>query len=415
MNRQVVIVGGGLVGLTTAFFAADLGCDVTVIDHGPLGGGAARGNAGYVCPTLCAPLAAPGQLASALKSLRDPTRALRVRPRAIPELVGWFGWFAKASTPRAYRAARLALSRFAMTSPALLDTLATAGVSVERSPEIIQVFHDAKAAEHMLADVKMVAELGLPMPDRVLDGAAVRALVPALTKHVTAAYVIPGDRAIDPRRYVDSLLQVLQSKGVRLVEHAAIDRFDTRQSRITGVLTSAGRFDGDEYVLAAGAGSGRLGRKLGLSLHVVPGQGYNVGLPVSDGLRHPVMFEEVHAVSTPLHDRIRLGGTMEFTGHTTAFDPRRVDAILRSMIPYADLDWTASFEPWAGPRPMSPDGLPAIGRPRRWANLTVGAGHGMFGLTLAPATGKAIADIVTTGAHPEDLTAFDPDRFRLRP
>jgi D-amino-acid dehydrogenase len=180
------------------------------------------------------------------------------------------------------------------------------------------------------------------------------------------------------------------------------------------LVTSNGAIGGEEFLLAAGAGSRLLAKHFDLRLSVIPGQGYNVALPTSPGLRQPVIFEEVHAVATPFEDRIRLGGTMEFGGDHPPFDERRVDMIVASMRAFLDLDWDQRFDTWAGSRPMSADGLPFMGRPKRWRNVVVGAGHGMFGLTLAPPSGVAIAELIMTGRTSTDISAFDPDRSAFR-
>jgi D-amino-acid dehydrogenase len=143
---------------------------------------------------------------------------------------------------------------------------------------------------------------------------------------------------------------------------------------------------------------------------VVAGQGYNVALPTTPRLRHPVIVEEVHAVATPFADRIRLGGTMELAGDAPPFDQRRVDAIIRSMRRYLDLAWDERSDTWAGSRPMSADGLPLIGRTRRLTNVVIAGGHGMYGFTLAAATARAVAELIVDGTSSTDLRAFDPDR-----
>jgi D-amino-acid dehydrogenase len=181
-------------------------------------------------------------------------------------------------------------------------------------------------------------------------------------------------------------------------------------ARVTGLRSEGERLEADEIVLAAGAGIRSLGRLLGLRLEVIAGQGYNVALPTTPRLGHPVIVEEVHAVATPFSDRIRLGGTMELAGDAPPFDHRRVDAVVRSMRRYLDLAWDERFDTWAGSRPMSADGLPLIGRTRRFANVVIAGGHGMYGFTLAPATGRAVAELVVDGRSSTDLRAFDPDR-----
>ena len=414
MGKKVVIVGGGLVGLSSALFLTEAGAEVTIIDNAALGSGAARGNAGFMCTAIVEPLPAPGAIGNALKSLRDPQRALRVLPKAIPQMTPWLVAFARNCTTSRYQSGRAALARFNRNSSAILERLASQGVAVSLSRELLVPYHDVAKAEHHFAALQKMVEFGARIPDRVVDGDELRKLAPALTDHIQAGLVMPGDRSIDPRRYVDSIIEILASRNVCVLEHTEVSKVQSVDDRVLSVTTSAGIIDGEEFVLAAGAGSRLLAKHFDLHLSVIPGQGYNVALPTSPGLQQPVIFEEVHAVATPFEDRIRLGGTMEFGGDHPPFDERRVEMIVASMKAFLDLDWDHRFDTWAGSRPMSADGLPFMGRPKRWRNVVVGAGHGMFGLTLAPPSGVSIAELVMSGRSFTDISAFDPDRNPLR-
>lgn len=414
MSKQVVIVGGGLVGLSSALFLSEAGADVTVLDNAALGSGAARGNAGFMCTAIVEPLPAPGAIGNALRSLRDPTRALRVLPKAVPGMIGWLATFARNCTASRYESGRAALARFNRNGAAVLERLASQGVAVSLSRELLVPYHDVAKAEHHFKALQPMVEFGARVPDRVVDGEELRQLAPAITDYVNAGLVMPGDRSLDPRRYVDSVIEILRKRNVQLLEQVEVIKVESSGDRVTSLQTSRGSITGHEYVLAAGAGSRLLAKQFDLRLSVIPGQGYNVALPVSPGLQQPVIFEEVHAVATPFGDRIRLGGTMEFGGDKPPFDPRRVEAIIESMRRFLDLDWEHRFDTWAGSRPMSADGLPFLGRPRRWRNVVVGAGHGMFGLTLAPPSGVAISELIMNGHASTDISSFDPDRSALR-
>jgi D-amino-acid dehydrogenase len=414
VSKDVVIIGGGLIGLSSALFLTEAGASVTVVDSDGLGSGAARGNAGFMCTAIVEPLPAPGAIRNALKSLRDPARALRVLPKAIPQMAPWLLAFARNCTASRYESGRAALASFNHTSAAILERLATQGVAVGLSRELLVPYHDVAKAEHHFKALQRMVEFGARIPDRVVDGDELRRLAPAITDHVRAGLVMPGDRAIDPRRYVDSIIDILKSRDVRMVEHTDVTNVVSSGDRVMSLVTSNGAIGGEEFLLAAGAGSRLLAKHFDLRLSVIPGQGYNVALPTSPGLRQPVIFEEVHAVATPFEDRIRLGGTMEFGGDHPPFDERRVDMIVASMRAFLDLDWDQRFDTWAGSRPMSADGLPFMGRPKRWRNVVVGAGHGMFGLTLAPPSGVAIAELIMTGRTSTDISAFDPDRSAFR-
>ncbi len=414
MSKSVVIVGGGLVGLSSALFLTEAGADVTIVDSGALGGGAARGNAGFMCTAIVEPLPAPGAIGNALKSLRDPQRALRVLPKAIPAMTPWLLAFARNCTASRYQSGRAALAQFNRNGAAILERLATQGVAVSLSRELLVPYHDVAKAEHHFKALQPMIEFGARIPDRVVDGDEIRRLAPAITDHIRAGLVMPGDRSIDPRNYVDSVIEILKSRNVRIIEHTEVTSVQSSGDRVRSLSTTNGSVDGEEFVVSAGAGSRLVAKHFGLRLSVIPGQGYNVALPTSSGLQQPVIFEEVHAVATPFEDRIRLGGTMEFGGDHPPFDGRRVETIIASMRKFLDLDWNERYDTWAGSRPMSADGLPFMGRPKRWSNVVVGAGHGMFGLTLAPPSGLAISELIMTGRSSTDISAFDPDRNPLR-
>ena len=414
MSKTVVIVGGGLVGLSSALFLTEAGADVTIIDSAALGSGAARGNAGFMCTAIVEPLPAPGAIVNALKSLRDPARALRILPKAIPRMAPWLLTFARNCTASRYQSGRAALADFNRNSSAVLERLTSQGAAVTLSRELLVPYHDVAKAEHHFKALQPMVDFGARIPDRVVDGDEIRRIAPAITDHVRAGLVMPGDRSIDPRRYVDSVIEILRRRGTRFIEHTEINRVVSTDDRVRSLETSNGTVDGEEFVLAAGAGSRLLAKHFDLRLAVIPGQGYNVGLPTSPGLQQPVIFEEVHAVATPFDDRIRLGGTMEFGGDHPPFDARRIESIITSMRRFLDLDWDERFDTWAGSRPMSADGLPFMGRPKRWRNVVVSAGHGMFGLTLAPPSGVAISELIMTGRSSTDISAFDPDRSALR-
>ena len=419
MSKSVVVVGGGLIGLATALILSDRGAEVTIIDREVLGSGASKGNAGFMCTTLLEPLAAPGAVKSALTSLNDPTRALRVHTRALPGMIGWGMHFARSATQKRYVAGRVALAKLNSRHDEAMALLGGLGVDVCLGAELVVPFKDPAVGEHYLSTLKPMADYGVTLPDGLLDGDEMRRIVPALSDEIRAGYVVNGDHSIDPRVFVDSMITALRTRGVTVMEHTSVRSVGHADGHVNSITVNS-RDSGtctlvpDEVIIAAGAGSRPLGKLFDLRIAVIPGQGYNVGLPVSPGLTHPVIFEEAHAVATPFADRIRLGGTMEFDGLEPRFDQRRVDAILTSMRRFVNLDFDAHFGTWSGSRPMSPDGLPLMGRPRQFDNLVLAAGHGMFGLSLTPTSALAIAELVLEGRSSIDLSDFDPDRFSVR-
>ena len=413
VTKSVVVVGGGLVGLASALILSERGAEVTIVDRSKLGSGAARGNAGFMCSTLLEPLAAPGAVKSALTSLNDPTRALRVHARALPGMIGWGMHFARSATQKRYVAGRVALAKLNLRHAEALNLLGSLGTDITLGPELVVPFKDPKTAEHYLSTLAPMAEYGVDIPAGLLDGDEMRRIVPALSDEIRAGYVVAGDHSIDPRVFVDSMIAALRDRKVTIIENARVTSVGRSDRRVNSISTTKGTLTFDEVILSAGAGSRPLGKLFDLRIAVLPGQGYNVGLPVSTALTHPVIFEEAHAVATPFVDRIRLGGTMEFDGLEPRFDQRRVDAILASMRTFINLDFDGHFDTWSGSRPMSPDGLPLMGRPRQYDNVVIAAGHGMFGLSLTPTSALAISELILDGRSSIDLADFDPERFRL--
>jgi D-amino-acid dehydrogenase len=329
-------------------------------------------------------------------------------------MLSWGIHFARSSTAKRYNSGRVSLAKLNQRGPESLALLGTLGVNVVLGEQLVVPYHDPAVAEEYLARLRPMADFGVPLPAGMLDGDELRRIMPALTDHVKAGYVVPNDRSIDPRVFVDSLIDALRSRGVTLIEHAPITAVGHAHRRVNSITTPKGTITFDEVMLSVGSGSRPLGKLFGLRIPVIPGQGYNVGLPVNAGVKNPVIFEEAHAVATPFEDRIRLGGTMEFDGDEPRFDQRRVDAILTSLRKYLNLEWDGAFDTWSGSRPMSPDGLPLMGRPREFDNLIVAAGHGMFGLSLTPSSAVALSELIIDGRSSIDLTDFNPDRFHVR-
>jgi D-amino-acid dehydrogenase len=410
---RVIVVGGGLVGLCTAWFLRAAGAWVTVLEAERPGSGASRGNAGAICPSLVDPLPAPGTIRRAFLSMPRSDAALHVRPTYAPRMAGFLRRFAAAATRERYEAGYAALAGLAAGAGGAWDVLAAGGVRGDARREGYLIVHAERSdAERSLAHVCRAASLGLCRePGELLDHDGLVQREPLLGAGARAGFVIPDERWVDPSVLVDELAAALVRSGVELVEGSPVD--DVRDGPDDVVVHGGGSMRrADAVVVAAGVWSAGLLRRL-VRLPLLPGKGYSFSLrPASLPVR-VVHLEDAHVMLTPMGDRLRVAGTMEFDGTTGRFNPRRIDAIVRAVRPFLDRDVELDRrgEEWVGPRPITPDGLPYLGAVAGHPRVFVAAGHNMLGLTLAAVSGRAIAGLVGGGERRPELDPFDPGRF----
>jgi len=413
-DGPVVVVGGGLVGLSCAWFLRRAGAEVTVLEAADrVGAGASRGNAGAICPSVAEPLPAPGMIRRALGDLRRPEAALYVAPRYAPRMTSFLARFTAAATAEAYARGLAAMAGLARSAFDAYDDLAAAGIGTHARREGYLFAHrDAEAAAGERGLVLRMAELGVGRgPGPILDGSELREREPLLSDAVVAGFELPGERWIDPSRLVDDLEAGLRSAGVGIETGAPVRAIHDLDDEIE-LETPAGRRHGARVVLAAGAWTRELCAGLGLRVPLLPGKGYSFALHPERLPGHALFLEDVHVVASPMDDRLRVAGTMEFDGTMDRFDRRRVEAIVRGLrTALTGVDPADRTEEWVGPRPMTPDGLPLIGAVPRHPRIVVASGHNMFGLTLAPVTGRVVAGAIVDGDPGVDLAPFATDRF----
>lgn len=412
-RHEVVVVGGGLVGLSCAWFLARDGVDVAVLERGRVGGGASRGNAGLVCPALADPLPAPGLVRHGLAGLLRPDSPLYVDPRALPRLAGFLARFARRATAGAYDAGVAALGQLGRMTFEAYDELAAAGALGERHHDgylfACATRGSATAARNGLA--RMADQGYAAPPGPLLEGDELRRLEPSLSAAAQAGFVQPGERWLDPSGFVDALATRLRERGVPIIEQAEVTGLRDDGGSVS-IETSTSSVEAGQVVIASGVWSDRLCRMLGLRLGLVPGKGYSFAVEPAVMPGRAIYLADAHVVATPIGGRLRLAGTIEFDGSVDRFNDRRVRAIAGAASRYlSGIDWQQRTAEWVGPRPMTGDGLPMIGRLPGQPRMLVAAGHNMLGLTLAPSTGRVIAALVTGRPPGIDLAPFAPDRF----
>lgn len=420
MTAPVVVVGGGVVGLCTAYYLAQAGLAVEVVERRALGSGASRGNAGWVCLSHSTPVPAPGVVRYALRSLGRPDSPLYLRPLPDPAFVRWLWRFWRSSTPAAFRRGYAAVAELNRTTFDLFDGLRAAGVETTLTrPGMVHAFLSPAEARHHLALQREMADGRYPMPDDVVTGDEARLLDDALSSGVRAAYLVEGEGVVDPEAFAHGLGDALVASGVKVHENVEATGFRTSGDRVTALRTAQGEILCAAVVIAAGMRSSHLLGSLGHPLPLQAGKGYSFSVDLDPAPRHTLYFGERRTVASPIGTTTRIAGTMELSGNNNRLDWRRVIAVALASRHYLgrwfeDPDDLVGLirDPWVGGRPFLPDGLPVIDRVPDHANAFVATGHGMLGVTLGPVTGHKLAEYILTGRRPEALAPFRFDRLR---
>jgi D-amino-acid dehydrogenase len=402
VTPQVVVIGGGAVGACCAYELVRSGFEVTLLERGPeLASGCSAGNAGLICPSHSTPIANPASLRNGLRWMLRPDSPFYLRPR--PDVVPWLVRYVRAS--RAVRATHgaQAVRRVSVNSLEMHAQLASQGLDTgfERRGTM-NVYSTAAGFAAGRAEAE---ESGLEVevlgPKETLD------LEPALAGPVAGGTYYPREGHVDPYRFVHA---VGRASGATIRTRLEVTALRRRNGRVV-VDTSEGTLEPETVVLAAGAWSGRLARTAGVFVPLEGGKGYHVDFEPGEGPRVPAWLQACWAIATPLPDRLRVAGTLELAGLDLGIDDRRVSAIRRGAEEgFRSLAGRRVLEVWSGLRPCTPDGLPVIGRAA--PGLVVATGHAMKGVSLAPVTGRLVAELVAGEAPSHDLTPFRPERFR---
>ncbi len=416
MSKHVTIIGAGIVGLCTALYCSERGWRVTIVDsNGEQRDGCSYGNAGMIVPSHFIPLAAPGAVVQGLKWMLNPASPFYIRPRLSFELLEWGVKFWRASSAAHVARAAPLLRDLNLASRACYHELAGAGMDlgiVDRGTLILcrtrhGLDEESKTAEHARA-------LGLEA--HVLGADETAAVDPGARMDVVGSVHYPVDSNLVPGRAMAALQRELTQRGARFAWHTEVTGFRIDRAALqTARLANGKEIAADEFVLAAGSWSAKLGAAAGLNVPLQAGKGYSLTLSSPRKLpRTAAILTEARVAVSPMGDALRVGGTMELSGLDESINPARVRSIIDAFVRYYpdfshdDFDGVA---PWRGLRPCSPDGLPYIGRTSRVSNLLVGTGHAMMGVSLAPITGKVLAQLIAGEPPQIDLSLLSPDRY----
>ncbi|MCG8467097.1 MAG: FAD-dependent oxidoreductase [Gemmatimonadetes bacterium] len=411
---NVAVIGGGVIGLLCAFELRRRGADVVVVDAGPMGGGCSTGNGGWVCPSIATPLPGPGTTTASLRWLLRADSPLYIRPAAIPGLAGWLWAFRGHCNRASYDAGVAALAALSERAADRYENLVDADIDceLERRGTLLATADPAELERE--AEVLRALEPYGVGPVEVWDRGALLADQPSLAPELAGALLVRSDAHVRPESLCGGLVAWLEENGARLWADMRVTGFRVDGRVVRAAATSAETIEADAFVLATGAEIGGLARTLGLELPVTAGKGYSITIDGAGGaLTRPVHIGDAKMGFTPFEGALRVLGTMELSGINARLDPRRVAALERAAIRYIpDLSLEQRRVDWVGMRPVTPDGLPVIGPAPGVSNAFVATGHQMLGVTLAPATGVAIAELVLEGRSSVELTRFGAGRFR---
>lgn len=412
-HSDVLILGGGVIGLASAYYLAREGVQVRVIERDKIGAGASSGNCGFVFTSDLPPLCAPGAVSHELARMLVGQSPLFIKPELDLEKARWLLGFAlKCSRSHLEHAvaARETILRYSAELYANWFDSGEFDGGRERNG-VMMACRTRDGMERYGRTNTLLKPYGLEaIPFR---GAALAKLEPALREDLYGAWYHPDDFHLRPERLVADLRVVLERLGVSMEEDCCVETLLGGKRAVRGVVTTRGEFTADGYVVALGAWSRQLARRLETRIPVQPGKGYTLTMQrPAVCLQIPCYMFETNVVATPWKDAYRLGGTMEFSGYGLSINRRRIARIKKSAARYLK-------EPFGYPlleersdlRPMSYDDLPIIGRPRNHTNLVLATGHGMLGISMAPGTGKLVADLVRDVKPEIDPAPFSPDRF----
>ena len=415
MAKNIVIIGGGVIGYCTAYYLAQSGHKVTILEKSMERDGCSYGNAGMIVPSHFIPFVAPGIIKKGLKWMLKRDSPFSIKPRLNLDLFRWVWHVYNNANKSHVKHTAPILASLSQWSRELFSDLNNSLPDDFDFKEkgLLMLYKSAEAEAEEIETAELAGKLGIKT--QVLTNEELSQLDGGAEYNVRGAVYYPNDAFLDPMRFMISLEKSLLQMGVTIENGCVVNRVSSDHKVVRSVATNKGEYEADEFVLCAGIYSSLLAKSLGLNLPMQGGKGYSITLENPGPLPEICsILLEARVAITPIGNSLRLAGTMEIAVLDFKISRKRVEGYLKSVqnyLPdykYSDLE---NGQVWVGLRPCSPDGLPFIGRTSKFSNLLVGTGHAMLGLSLAPATGKLLTDIINEEAISLDINHFSPDRF----
>ncbi len=408
--KNVIIIGGGIIGLCSAYYLAKEGSKVTVIDKSDLLDGCSYGNAGMIVPSHIIPMAQPGVIHQGIKWMFNAKSPFYIKPALSLDLLSWLVQFYKNSNQNHVNKSMVPLRNLSFFSKELYQELAKSTNEFGYQEKgLLMLYNTEKVGEEEIKTGKIAEELGIEVD--FLDQQEVKKLEKNIKVNALGAVHYKSDAHLSPNHFMSFLKSELNLMGVKMISNCSLLNFKVSNEKIEELITNKGNFKADGFVLATSSWSVEIAKKLGIKLYILPGKGYSFNvenLLVKPTI--PSILCEGKVAVTPFNNAVRFGGTLEITNNNdTKINIKRLQGIVEKVnqfYPEIKVDLPEKKKVWHGFRPCTPTGLPIIEKSQKIKNLTIAAGHAMMGLSLAPASGKLVSELIMDKKPSIDLSEF---------
>ncbi len=413
MKKKVVIVGGGIIGFSCAYYLIEEGHEVVLVDKDSFNSGASIVNAGYIIPSHIIPLASPEVLRKGIKWMLNSNSPFYIKPRFNKDLINWGINFIKSSNFRHVNRSISIIKKINEFSKELYFELRDSKKIDFKIYEkgLLMAFKTSEAEKEEFKTAKIARELEMNVQELSQD--QVNSMQPKIRMNIKGAFWYKSDAHLTPETFMRNLKSYLIKKGLKVYKENLVESFNYNSGIINSITTKKNEIFGDEFVIAAGAWSENLLKKLRIKLLIQAGKGYRINLLKKTGISYPAILLEDKVAVTPMDGFTRFGGTMEISGLNTKINFKRVNAIAKSSEEYYEglkISRKNINDAQCGLRPLSPDGLPFIGRHSLYNNLVLATGHSMMGWSLGPVTGKLVSEIISGKKKSISIEPFNPER-----
>lgn len=413
MAKNIIIIGGGIIGLSSAYYLQKEGHQVTIVDQSNMDAGASYVNAGYLSPSHIIPLSAPGVMKKGIKWMFNSSSPLYIKPRLDLDFLKWTWAFNKSCNAVHVQKAIPAIKKISLLSQELYEDIQQTEKFTSHYDKkgLLMLCQTERMLEHEVATAHIAKQEGLDVVE--LSSKELKVLEPNTKLNAIGAIYFKCDWHSTPNEFMKAMKAHLKDAGVVFYPNETVEDLEVKNKKIITIKTNKQTLKADEFVLAAGSWTSLLSKKVGLKLLLQAGKGYRINSSQNTHITIPAILAEAKVAVTPMHGFTRFAGTMEIAGINHDIRKERVEAIARAasrFYPEIKLSIEEKSQASCGLRPLSPDGLPYIGKSSKCVNLTIATGHAMMGWSMGPATGKLVSEIISNKKPSMDLGMFQPDR-----